>query len=215
MRVRKIVTRSGKRFRGKFPSRKMKTMIHWESLLELDAIHLFEFHPSIVSYYEQPSEEFYYDHEGRHRTYFPDFLLVFRSGKRLLVEVKPKALLDNPTLQNKYRAIAKRFADQDRPFRVLTEDEIRKEPLRTNLRTLRNHSKKVAHCVVDQQVQEAISAQATWRFDELSHLLGGNQHVYQHIYLDGLRMNLDAPITDCSVVHTQTQMGGQFDPFCI
>jgi hypothetical protein len=215
MRVRKIVTRSGKRFRGKFPSRKMKTMIHWESLLELDAIHMFEFHPQIVRYFEQPSEEFYYDHEGKHRLYFPDFLLVFRSGKKLIVEVKPKELLETPELQDKYRAIAKRFAEQDRPFRVLTEVEIRREPLRTNLRTLRAHSKQVAHCYVDQQVQDELFAQSTWRFDELSRLLGGNQHVYQQIFTDRLRMNLDVPITDCSVVLTQPLVGGQFDPFCI
>lgn len=215
MRARKIVTRSGKRFRGKFPSRKMKTMIHWESLLELDAIHVFEFHPQIAAYYEQPSEEAYYDQDGKQRSYFPDFLLVFKTGGKLLVEVKPKKLFETPKLQNKYRAIAKRFSEQDRPFRVLTETEIRKEPLRSNLRTLRTHSKQVAHVRLDQRLLDEMGKQPKWRFEELSRLLGGNQHVYQQINLNILRMDLDAPITGESVVHTQISDGGRHAAFCI
>jgi hypothetical protein len=44
MRARKVVTRSGKRIRGKFPSTKLGRMVHWESLYERDAI-LYLFSP--------------------------------------------------------------------------------------------------------------------------------------------------------------------------
>ena len=47
-------------FRGKFPSMKVNRMIHWESLLERDAIMLFEFSPGVASYREQPFSTYFF-----------------------------------------------------------------------------------------------------------------------------------------------------------
>lgn len=77
MRVRKVVTRSGKRFRVKFPSRKMNQMVQRESLLERDAILHFECHPLVVTYQAKSSIEIYYDREAICHKYFPDFRLDF------------------------------------------------------------------------------------------------------------------------------------------
>ena len=67
MPVRTVVTRSGKRFRGYFPSRKLRRMVGWESILERDAIAVLEYLPTVLHYEEQPSEETYYLEDGTTR----------------------------------------------------------------------------------------------------------------------------------------------------
>lgn len=54
-RSRKIVRHTGITIRGKFPSRKNGRMVHHESLLELDAIYLFETFHRVREYREQPA----------------------------------------------------------------------------------------------------------------------------------------------------------------
>jgi hypothetical protein len=44
--------------------------VEWESLLERDAILLFEFSPGVVSYQEQP-EMIEYEQDGVMRRYYP------------------------------------------------------------------------------------------------------------------------------------------------
>ncbi len=60
MPVRKVVTPSGRKVRGYFPSKKMGRMVAWESQIELDAILLFEFSPGVISFQEQPEKIQYY-----------------------------------------------------------------------------------------------------------------------------------------------------------
>ena len=87
-RARKIISPSGGIIRGKFPSRKNGRMIHYEGLLERDAILLFEMSPNIVRYREQP-EAILYPDGARLRKYTPDFELCLMSGELVIVEIKP------------------------------------------------------------------------------------------------------------------------------
>ncbi len=135
LKARKVVTRSGRGYRGYFPSRKLDRMVEYESLLERDAIYLFELSPGVKSFQEQP-ELIMYEHEGRIRKYFPDFEVVLNSGKVLNVEIKPKAKLLQPALLSKYKAIAQRYESHSASFLILTEDEIRKEPLHSNIKLM-------------------------------------------------------------------------------
>jgi hypothetical protein len=54
-RSRKVVPRSNARSAGKYPSWKMRRMIHWESVTDLNAFRLLECDPTIRSYSEQPA----------------------------------------------------------------------------------------------------------------------------------------------------------------
>ena len=119
MRVRKVVTRSGKRIRGKFPSAKMNRMVHWESLFERDAILHLEYHPLVVSYQEQPSIETYYDAAGEAHLYYPDFCARFVNGNELYIEVKPKRYLATREVRLKLEAVAWRFLGHDSKFTLL------------------------------------------------------------------------------------------------
>lgn len=87
MLSRKVVTRSGRGYRGYFPSRKLNRLVQFESLLEKEAIQYFEQNMEVISFQEQPELFHYYDHSGQQREYYPDFLLILESNHKLYVEV--------------------------------------------------------------------------------------------------------------------------------
>lgn len=150
MSVRKVVTRSSRKYKGYFPSKKLKRMVEYESLLERDAIYLFEFSPGIVSYQEQP-ELILYEHECRTRKYCPDFEVIFKTGKPLHVEVKPEQKLKCSKLADKFKAIHQRYQSHEANFLIFTDVLIRQNPLLSNLKTIaqvRNHPEDFDQIIV-------------------------------------------------------------------
>lgn len=135
MLARKVVTRRGRRIRGYYPSRKLGRMVAWESLLERDALLLLEFSPGVIFYQEQPTVVTYPDGNGV-RQYFPDFELVLHDGVRVHLEVKPLSKLLRPSIAKRFDAVISRYASRGQEFRIVTEQEIRREPLMRNVRQL-------------------------------------------------------------------------------
>jgi hypothetical protein len=136
MKSRNVVTRTGRGFRAYVPSYKLVRMVEAESILEQDAILLFEFSRGVVSYQEQP-ELILYEFKGEIKRYFPDFELVLRSGEIIHIEVKPRSKLESLELREKLAAIAQHYERMGRKFLILTEDQIRINPtLIGNLRYL-------------------------------------------------------------------------------
>lgn len=213
MRARKVVTRSGKRFRGKFPSLKLNRMVHWESMLERDAILHFEYHPLVVSYQEQPSIEIYYDKSGEQHRYFPDFRLTFRDGEDLYVEVKPSRLLTTRVVRDKLQAIAKRFEEQGRRFRVMTEDDIRRQPLLTNLQRLHASSKRAAREMPDAQLVKTLAGGPLWKLANLALQLLGIHQVLRLVQSNHLQIDLEKSLTGDSDVWSSSTQGGTHGSF--
>lgn len=112
-------------------------MVAWESLLERDAILLFEFSSGVVSYQEQPELITYYIN-GEPFSYYPDFELILSSGEILHVEVKPYAKLKKKKLQEKMNAIELHYKGAGRHLFLLTDREIRLEPRLPTFQVLRN-----------------------------------------------------------------------------
>jgi len=135
IKSRKVVTRSGRRYRGYFPSWKMKRHIEWESLLERDAILLFEFSRGVASYREQP-EMIEYEFEGEIHRYYPDFEVILKSGEIIHFEVKPASKLTSAELIKKLSAIKLHYERMGRDFRILSSDQIQKYPRHSNLMCL-------------------------------------------------------------------------------
>lgn len=135
MRARKPLTRSQRGFRMKYPSFKLGRMVACESLLEGDLVILLEFSPGVLSYQEQPARIEYWDGE-RMREYFPDFEVCLTDGTLSHLEVKSSARLAKPKIAAKYRAIAKHYRRSGKQYRIVTELELHREPLRTNVRKL-------------------------------------------------------------------------------
>lgn len=200
MRARKVITRSGRGIRGKFPSKKMDKVVHWESLLERDAIMLFEMHPLVVSYQEQPSEEIYYDTSGQARSCYPDFLLRLTHGGQILVEIKRNIDLKRTSVTEKLQLIALRFAEQERPYRILSETQIHREPLRSNLQDLWE-ARRIA-CIGAEAAAaiDALGVTQQFTLKELTALIGNKQLVLAAIAGGRLRTDLEKPLGPASLV---------------
>lgn len=133
MLPRKAVTRSGRGFRMRIPSTKLSRMVECESILEGDVALLLEYSPGVLSYQEQPTRIQYWDGE-RMRTYVPDFEVRLLDGARIHLEVKHSRDLAKPKIAEKYRAIATHYHQTPVHFRIVTDLECRRDPLRANLR---------------------------------------------------------------------------------
>ena len=124
MLSRKVVTRSGRGFRGYFPSQKLNRHVQFESILERDAIRFFEKSEEVLCYREQPTIIYYYQ-DDEQRKYYPDFELVLIGDVVVHVEVKPSIHLATIKLSEKYQLIAKTYQRRSEKFVVLTEKELR------------------------------------------------------------------------------------------
>lgn len=132
-RARTVITRSGAIFRGKFPSRKNGRMIHHEGLIELDACYLFEMHPLVLRYREQPLK-LKYPGGHRLRNYTPDFELTLRTGEIVLVEIKHSEILARKDVREKYDNIAAHLGSEGIDYAIITEEIIRLEPRLTTMK---------------------------------------------------------------------------------
>lgn len=101
-RSREVINPSGGIMRCKFPGRKNRRLVHCEGLLELDAAYLFEAHPRVVRYREQPAPFLFPDGE-RVRRYTPDFELTLDNGQAIWVEVKPTRSLADKEIRREMR----------------------------------------------------------------------------------------------------------------
>lgn len=124
MLSRKVVTRSGRGFRGYFPSKKLNRSVQFESILERDAIKLFENSNEVVTYKEQPTIIYYYLDETQKR-YHPDFEVILIGDTVIHVEVKPSRRLATAELSIKFRAISQSYRSKPENFVILTEIELR------------------------------------------------------------------------------------------
>lgn len=134
-RARQVISSSGGIVRGKFPSRKNGRMVHYEGLLELDAIYLFETSPRIASYREQP-ETIYYPDGARLRRYTPDFELILTTGEPILIEAKPSRSLEDEDVRHKLDCVSTYFRRSAQPFIILDDGTLRCEPRQANLRAI-------------------------------------------------------------------------------
>lgn len=140
---RKVLTRSGRRVRYLYPSKKNRAQVQCESRLEFDAAMHFEFSTNIKRYREQPVRVTYRDREGEVRIYFPDFELTMTDGTIVHIEIKPSAKLRNAVLRARMEDIAEHYARLGLPFRIMTEQDFRTGTRISTLEHLTYHSRQV------------------------------------------------------------------------
>jgi len=198
-RVRRIVTRSGRGFRGKFPSLKLGRMVHWESYLERDVIRILEYDPTVLRYQEQPCVFEYYDAQGVFRRYFPDFLAE-RADKNSLIEAKPKCKLDMPDVREKFETVAIRMQERKQHFQIFTDIEVRREPRFANL--CRIHDAVRSLNILDRSPLKDLpqNIRGPQRFGDLVQRLDGERNVYRHYLAGHLQIDVDQPLCDSTVV---------------
>ena len=215
MSVRKVITRSKKSFRVKFPSKKNQCTVHCESILEACAALFLEIAPQVKSYVAQPSVEIFYDELSNPHRYFPDFHVVLIDDSELDIEVKPKSELCKPDIKRKLEAIAQRYYELGRHFRILTDEVLKAEPFHTNLKKLKYHRKMDQKSELFQKFEIKLTTQKFHTIADLTKILGGESYAYDLIAAGLLSIDFEVPIQLTSKVWIlNNDKGGQEnDPF--
>ncbi len=123
----------------KFASAKVGETIMCESSLEFDACFHHEYNENIKAFGSQP-EGFYYDFEGKKLPYTPDAIIFLSDGTVKLHEYKPYSKTFDPIFRAKF--LAKKVAAQSlgSDLLLITERQIRVNPLLNNLKILHRYS---------------------------------------------------------------------------
>ncbi|HWW05902.1 TnsA endonuclease N-terminal domain-containing protein [Collimonas sp.] len=179
-RAREPIGRSFGLVRGKFPSRKIGRMVHWESQLERDAVKLFEFSSGISAYREQPMRV-YYGHDGKTRRYTPDFEITLHTGEIQFIEVKPLQKTLDPQESARLARIQDHFDQNGNTLRVITEVDIRQKQLLENLDVLFRRRRKTL-CAFDRRTWRKRFGNAdTITFDDAVAIIGNDCDVWHLI----------------------------------
>lgn len=199
-RARKVITRSGRGFRGKFPSFKLGRLVHWESILERDLILHLEYDPKVAYYQEQPTVVQYYDAQGNVRNYFPDFLVGRTDGSEFLAEAKPARRMNTPKVREKLAAVALRLKEKNTEFRVMTEDFIRRQPRFDNLGRIHDAVRSI-RCL-DRSLLAGLpsSISEAGTFGQLSRALGGERQLFLQYLAGNILLDVDVEWVDSTAV---------------
>lgn len=202
--ARRVVRPTGGIFRGRFPSRKSGRTVAFESLIERDALLLFEFSRGIVSYREQPFS-IYYPLGGSSRKYTPDFELTLVSGAVLLIEVKPEEKALAADEQRRLRRIGEHFSELGLPFRVLMDTQIRRGALLRNLSTLFPY---LSNALSGLQRRLAVAPLLDEPFLTVAHAgrrLGSTQDVWRLLAQDLLTCDMNQPLSESTELSIQNR----------
>lgn len=171
IRAREPVKNSWGHVRGKFPSRKMNRMIHWESQLERDAILLFEFSHGVSAYREQPHTTKYVLDE-KIRRYTPDFELTLKSNEVQYVEVKPAEKLLDPVERMRFKNIERHYLRYGFTFWIFLDHQIRQAELLVNLGLMAKYRGMSFSLFERRQLIEKLSKIPQTTFKQVTALLG-------------------------------------------
>ena len=138
----------------------------------------------------------------------PDFLVTMTNGRKRLIEVKPSRKLARPDVQRKLH-VARTFAEQQGwTFHVVTEVELRRGPLISNLRLLSRYRRLIDKPAVLAIVEESVTTGVS-TFGDALHQSSNSPNqtdartALLHLIASG-QLDVDllsAPISDNSILY--------------
>ncbi len=123
----------------KFVSAKMDTVFTVESALEFDACFHLEYSHDITSYEAQP-EGFFYQFNGRPCPYTPDFKINHAVNGIQFLEIKPIEKTNDADFIERFKAKRTQSTQNGLPLILVTEKQIRINPILYNLKLLHRYS---------------------------------------------------------------------------
>ena len=113
---------------GNFASHKNKSVFVYRSGYEYAYFKKLEADASVVNYIVEPFNIPYVDERGKKRTYKPDIVVLRANGCIEVIEIKPKVMLQNGTVQRKAAAarsfLKRNFKNNIIEYKFITEEDI-------------------------------------------------------------------------------------------
>jgi hypothetical protein len=185
----------------------MGRSVGYESLLEESAIYHFEFGSRIARYREQPEKTEFWA-EGERQVYFPDFELEMTDGEVVYVEVKPETKLKNPFLKRRLEHIAEHYRQRGYRFVVLTDKQLKQEPLLSNLKQLIYHHRWKRNNQELYAAMEALTLLPANTVEGIKAVLGNEQDVYRLLATGLYVCDLSRPIEGNTEIRKATRENG-------
>jgi hypothetical protein len=204
-RSRAPITASQAFFRMKRPSLKAGRMVHCESPLEGDFVLRCDFDDQISVIQEQP-ERLEYQNDGKKRRYTADFRII-RNSISQLIEVKPEEKLGDPLVLAKLNLVQSLYAENGEILGIVTDREIRQEPLLSNLKILKRYRQRSLMGIHGANLADGIRHVLPASADELASLLGGRATVFGLIAAGHLSCDLNLPFEQ-AIAHITTKIQG-------
>ena len=178
----------------RFPSIKAndgKTILV-ESILESKyCLHL-EFDTEVETYFPQPRKFEVPDNDGGCSIYTPDFEVIYTSGIRKYVEIKPSEYAQTEHYQSLFSRFNNFLNNTNTDFLIVSEIEIYQQPLLSNYEKLYQYKKRPLLKMKNlQQCAEDIND--SMPLAQLVHRLGDRAHlreIYSWIALGYLRFDM-------------------------
>ena len=125
---------------GNFSSCKMETSFRYNSLLQKDFMYWLEFDTDVLSY-TTPGIAVNYQSDGREKSHTPNFQVI-RYQKKQIVEVKSRKTVEIEKYDRLYQMLSGLYDETGWTFVVLTESEIRREPILSNIKLLYGYARE-------------------------------------------------------------------------
>lgn len=132
-KVRPVITPSGKRARGVFPSNKALGRARFESLLEQDVLRVLEVSSTAVQYLTHPVVLALPGDKAMH--YTPDVLVEW-SGGGLLVETKATYFLKEPNARKRLQEVVRRLGEHQIRLALIVEGDVQRDGFQEELKVL-------------------------------------------------------------------------------
>jgi len=198
---RKVITRSGARTRGYFPSVKSNRQIPWESPLERDALLVAEFNPRVLRMQEH-QRRIAIDSTGDPFVAFPDFIFDFEDEAPLTVEVKSDLDFRDPETQARLAQVANHLSRLGERYWVWTESDIRRSPRLELLEELLTFRRPGADVYLRERpgVAEVLRWSGSFSLIAASKRVQSRSLILQLIANDLLLADLDRPFVDSTIL---------------
>lgn len=198
---RRVVTPSKGRVVGRFFSSRNRRSVPWESQLERDCMRILDILPEVEAYWSQPGG-FIYEFAGKQRIYYPDIEVKTRTGRKF-IEVKPSDKLLKGDTFDRFEVIRLVLQGEGYSFEVWTEDQIRQEPLVSNVDLLQPYRLLGGTIYSTISIARAFGGRKRISIGELARQISADnafEAVLPYIAEGKLCVDLNKPITADSLV---------------
>jgi TnsA-like endonuclease N terminal len=197
LRARKVVSRSGVRHTGKYPSMKMGRMMQAESEHELHAFQLLDADPQVEAFYEQPFTIFY-SIAGTVHSHVPDILVKIKGvATAQLWEVKETKELSDPVLQSRTQYLERKMPGMGYTYALILAESLKRGHLLKNAQRLLRFGKVAVSEAAREKARRLVNETGplTWGAVERGQLGEKGLFILSRLVLEGyLTFDRYAPI---------------------
>jgi len=171
---RRIVTGSGARVRGIFPSHRFRREMPWESPLERLLVYRLEASWLVQDAVMQPARLALVGLDGESFDYTPDAVICTKSGDLVVLECKPEADLQDPELRKKHTAIRLNLARAGIRFVEVSETVLDAREANQNVRTLCRARRYRTNHASKARIEALLERRSPCTFAEASSIAGAS-----------------------------------------